>query len=279
MKNIISGLLKKILYHIKVFIKYKTFSSVKYIIFENEKIIYIPISKCWNTSVKEFFLGLVDKNQQLPFEYAIHQIAFPKITVGRRLSKKYLDWTYTILVIIREPLERLISCYYSKYIKDKEKISNGKFRRKTKDNKLDLHDYLFWYLRKDPWNVENFLKKIIKIPIFLMDEHFKPMSDYVRVDREDFDKLTFINLDNLNEWLNFIKEKLNLKEIKIRNKTEQKKEKIIRKLPSKLVKKIKNIYKKDYILYSLVKKQLKTTTGTEFLNHRLGRSSSKTSRK
>lgn len=43
MKNIISGLLKKILYRIKVFIKYKTFFPVKYIIFENEKIIYIPI--------------------------------------------------------------------------------------------------------------------------------------------------------------------------------------------------------------------------------------------
>lgn len=241
--------------------RYKTIKPIQGIIFKKQKLIYIPIPKCGNTAIKESFSNLLKNPADIPFEYAVHEIEFPLITIGRKLPKKYLDEWYTIFIVIREPLERLISCYYSKYHLDKEKIKNNTFRTDAWKRKMDFSDYLFWYLRKDPGNVENFLKKIIKIPTMLMEAHFIPVSNYIRVNKNQLDKLIITDLNNLEHAFNPIIIKWGLPKLKIRNKTEQNKTAIIQNLPKSLVKKIRQKYRDDYRLLEYLEKKTNKKIG------------------
>lgn len=235
---------------IKYLLIYRTFRAVEYIIFEKEKLIYIPIPKCWNTSIKKSLASLITA-KELPFWYAVHEIKFPTVLIGRSLPKKYLDWKYLIFTAIRDPLERLISCYYSKYHTDKEKIKNGTFRTDLRYKKLDFDDYLFWYLRKDPGNVENFIKKVLKIPTFLMDNHFRPMTNFIWASKKS---IKIIDMKNLDEEFEPIRIKYNLPRLETHNKTSKDKQPVIKGLSVKLIEKIKIKYREDYELYNQIKK-------------------------
>ncbi len=216
----------------------------QYIILEHEKLIYIPISKCGNTSIKNFLYNLINPEYIPPYEYAIHKVDFPCI-YARKLPEKYLN-NYTIFTVIRNPLERLISCYYSKYHTDAEKIKKNEFD--SSNRWLDFDNYLFWYLRKDPGSVEMFLKKIIQIPTWLMEQHFQPMSEQIGVDKIT-ENILIINLENMKDFFHLLEKKYRLKPLEIKNKTKEDKKIITANLPDNLKEKIKKIYSQDFILY------------------------------
>lgn len=221
----------------KNLIFYGSINKKQYIIFEKEKLIYIPISKCWNTSMRICLSSLLWA--QVGTDLA-HDIIFP---TRSKLGKKYLDGTYTIFVIVRDPLERLISCYLNQV---EPRLKNPDIKV-AKWGKYNILDYLFGYLRYHTGNIEKFLRRIVVLPTSLMDIHFQPMYDIIWV--KDYSKVTFLDLKHLSTQFEPIRKKFNLPHLERQNTTDTDKTEIIKSLPKDLLKKIHKVYKKDFDLY------------------------------
>ena len=131
---------------------YRSLSPRKYVIDDNRKIIYIVNSKVACTTIKQSFI-----RKQIKYTYSIHQIISTKNNIPKN-KNEYFKFSF-----VRNPFERLVSCYISKYVTDK--------KRGLVYLIFDL--YLFGYMKKNNgFNI--FINKISKIPDFLSDKHFKP---------------------------------------------------------------------------------------------------------
>ena len=129
----------------------KNFKNV-YCICDKRKIVFFIIGKNACSSIKKTFY-----KKKFEDNYSIHKNENRKFF----LSKK--EKTYFKFAFIRNPFDRVYSCYKSKFINDKKKYS------------IELnyfYSYLFGYLRNCK-NFNDFLFKINKIPNFLADRHFK----------------------------------------------------------------------------------------------------------
>lgn len=206
----------------------------QYIFFEKQKLIYIQIEKCWSSSILECLKVLLPKEKQTNDIMKIHWQWFKKI---KKITKNYLSNEYTIFTVVRDPLERLISCYQQKYWPSSELKLTWKWI---------FDDYLFWYL-KNPTSLEDFLTKILKIPVWLMEPHFKPMFSRIQVKNPQKNVL-ILNLDNLSKDFEPVRTKYNLPALKHLNDSHTKNKNPI-KISNTLLEKIKKIYKSDFELY------------------------------
>lgn len=97
---------------------------------------------------------------------------YHNFSVIHKLEPAHLNGSYQIFTIIRNPLDRLISSYvYLHKIKDNKK-KEGILREK-----YYYYGLVFHLFKKNSF--EDFCKKIIKIPSFLSDNHFRPMNDFL----------------------------------------------------------------------------------------------------
>ena len=229
---------------IRNILKYKSIYSTQYIVFEEQKLIYIPVSKCGNTAIKECLTELIKKEHKIIKNdvSSVHAIDFPQIRCAE-LPQKYLKGDYTIFAVIRNPLDRLISCYFNQVKPLNLNWISGK-------RNSSMANYLFGYLNKNTETLEKFLIKILKIPKFLMEPHFKPFSTIVRYKSTE---IILIDLEYLEVWFEKIRNKFNLKPLQIRNKENADKNEIIKGIHPKILDKIKYVYKKDYELYDSIK--------------------------
>lgn len=244
MKNIIFDIFfcsKSFLAACKKIIYFGSAYPPKYIIFEEEKLIYIPISKCWNTSIKTSLAVLLwGQNHDMSFDYAVHGIKFPEF---HKLCPKHLNGSYLVFTVVRDPWQRLISCYHSKYHEDLKKIQEGKHLH----NHIDFYYYLFWFFRRDSW-FASFLQKILFIPRFFMESHFKPMVDCIWI--KDLSKVLILDLDNLESQFEPIRAKFNLPTLrKLNSITVGDKNIGNYNLSASLLNRLKNKYRDDFDLY------------------------------
>lgn len=232
---------------IKNIVFYGAYSKPYYLIFEKQKLIYIPIPKCWSTSILLSLSKLLQQKKEIKPNYLVHELKLKKIS---KISKKYLDGSYTIFTVVRDPFERLISCYENQ-VKPRLKNPDKKIIDWGKHNILN---YLFGYLQTETESFEKFLRKIVKIPVFLMDPHFYPMHKHIWV--KDASKIIFLDLENLDSQFEPIRKRFDLPKLKRANSSWKNNEyKInINELPPLLLKKIINIYRKDFEMYEKVKK-------------------------
>lgn len=221
----------------------RLFRRKKYIFFEKEKLIYIPIEKCWTTSITKSLATLLPRNNS-SHSAPKQEIKFH---TKHRLWKKYLDGSYTIFTVVRNPLERIISCYYNQV---EPRIKNP-MQEVSEGGKYNILYYLFWYLKNGTEDLEKFLRKILKIPTYLMDNHFRPMVDFIWIDLE---KIKIIDIEDLENWFEEIRKKYNLPRLTVQNKTSIDKQTSIHSLPKSIIEEFKAIYKKDYELYEKTKK-------------------------
>lgn len=126
-----------------------------YVIKDEKQLIYLANPKVATSSIKTVFYN----KSNISDDYRIHQ-EMKGVSKLETYQKAYYKFTF-----VRNPYERLVSCYESKYHKDK------KFLGKTKVI-LDFDNYLFGYIRKDK-GFDNFIRKIVKIPFRLSDRHFR----------------------------------------------------------------------------------------------------------
>lgn len=181
---------------LKNLIFYGHMSTRKFIVAADKKLVYLRNSKVACSSIETSMYDGVIKD-----DYSIHRMVNDS---GMRKSKlsaeeeKYFKFTY-----VRNPYERLVSCYESKYHVDRDKYQKKMVR---------FDYYLCGYLRKDR-GFDNFIKRIARLPDSWMDEHFRLQYDLTH-DRHGNKLVDHIgHYENLEEDFKEIRMKYGLKEL------------------------------------------------------------------
>lgn len=197
------------------FKKYGVYSKILYIKIPEKKVLYISNPKVACSSIKASILKLQEDDY-----HNIHLKSEEKskyIKDKEKFRKTYNH--YFKFSFVRNPYERLVSCYQNKYYTDKKYIG------KSLDN-YQYNDYLFGILRKNR-GFTNFAIRVCLIPDKLAEEHFRSqyyllyakndecMVDYIghfeklgydyEMIREkyDFDELSHYNKTNKGNWQDY----------------------------------------------------------------------------
>ena len=129
---------------------------VVYIVNHSKKLAYIPIAKVANSSIKASMCE--QKLDGVEEYYQIHSLVTKMHKLDEE-AKKYYKFSF-----VRNPLDRLVSCYVNKYTSDKKYLESK--------GRLYFDSYLFGYVRQ-PKDFTDFIRKICKIPTCLEDQHFQ----------------------------------------------------------------------------------------------------------
>lgn len=185
--------------------KYGNYPYPKYMVLTDKKLIYLEMPKVANCSIKASML-----KEKFDDDYSVQNESL-KYTV-HNLGKRYDD--YYKFTFVRNPLERVVSCYESKFHKDRQMIGHVV-------KELEYDYYLFGYIRKDR-GFSNFLCRIALIPDRYKDHHFKPQYKIV-FDDNGKQRVDFIGrYENLGQEYQRISREYDLDELAVYNKTERK---------------------------------------------------------
>ncbi len=145
--------------YVKNLFLYKSLDPTEFFYNESLKIVYIVNPKVACSSIKR---ALLDKEEEVNDNYGVHRVHGHNYR-GKlnRSHKEFFKFTF-----VRNPFDRIYSCYKSKFQNDIENYGR----------KIPYFDnYLFGYLSKVK-NFEEFVDKIIAIPDKYADRHFKSQN-------------------------------------------------------------------------------------------------------
>lgn len=171
----------------------RTLDPPEYMVLEDKKLAYLINSRVACSSIKA---GMLE--QELENDYTVHELADELKLVRSSLDNPH---EYYVFTFVRNPFERLVSCYEGKYHTD---------IRSRKKRKNEFENYLDGYLREDK-GFDMFIDKVCEIPWRLMDKHIKPQYNLV-YDDDGRCRCSFIGkLENVDEEYEVIREKYGLK--------------------------------------------------------------------
>lgn len=184
---------------------YELGNSIGYL--PDKKLGYLPISKVANSSIKLALLGVEVPEGENPFRY-------PHIAFNQSVTAKVdAAGDYFVFTVVRNPLERLVSCYKDKIVQAKEK---GK--------PSPLEWYLDGYLMRSK-NFADFVGRVKWIPEKLHDSHFASQYNII-YNRRIGGKAVVSRVpdyigrfERLNEDWQLIKERFDIGEIPHHNAT------------------------------------------------------------
>lgn len=170
---------------------------------------YIPISKVANSSIKLALLKTTVPEGEDPYTYP--HLAFNQVS-KMNISDRGGDNGF-VFTLVRNPLERLVSCYKDKIVQAKEKGKPSPFE-------WYLEGYL---MRADDFS--DFVKRISWIPEQLQDSHFASQYNIIYKRRIGGKAVAsrvpdFIGrFERLNEDWQLIKERFDVADIPHHNAT------------------------------------------------------------
>ncbi len=172
---------------------------------KEQKAAYLSMPKAACTSITASVLGKFD----IPDDYSIFKIRRPYCTSKHEINPGWFTFTF-----VRNPFERLVSCYESKY-----HVDITKNKRAAERGFLDFDRYLHGYI-KDDNGFTNFVDQIVKIPWRLDNKHFA--SQYRRITDKNGNLLVnYIGkFEHLSEDYEPIREKYGFAPLKVYNKSE-----------------------------------------------------------
>lgn len=175
-----------------------------------KKVLYVSVPKAGNTSIKASMYALPVKE-----DYRAVHSEIRKISEHSRWSKigDYPD--YFKFTFVRNPFERLVSCYENKLHSDVAGLG--------KTLSMLIYDrYLLGFLGKDRGFI-SFARRICLIPDRLADKHFMSQS-FSLVDKNGNVLLNYVGrLENMNADYETIRQKFNFKPLPHYNKTKKEK--------------------------------------------------------
>ena len=118
----------------------------EFFVVDNLRLVYINNPKTACSTIKSTLSRKVDREGATP----------PAQHLVRSLNKKQLS--YFKFTFVRDPYDRLLSCYINKFLQYKERFI--------------YEDYLMGYLKEND-SFEDFVRKVAVIPDTLSDEHFR----------------------------------------------------------------------------------------------------------
>lgn len=175
LKNKTISMYKQIKELVLIYKYHGTYSRIAYIVNLEKKVLYLFNPKVASSSIKASMLQLEKPEYNVDYN-RVHTETLPwtkNITDKNRFRnyyKKYFKFTF-----VRNPYERLVSCYENKYHTDKKSVG------KTLCG-LHFDSYLLGILKTDR-GFSNFVIRVCLIPDRLADEHFR--SQYFQFYTED----------------------------------------------------------------------------------------------
>lgn len=186
--------------------QYGTYQPRNFLPVKKAKVVYLEMPKVANTSIKASIFGY----QNMEDSITIQVIASEQIIheLGER-EKKYFKFTF-----VRNPFERLVSCYESKYKTDR------KYLGKELEH-LWFDYYLFGYMSKDE-GFDAFVRKVYRIPDYLKDFHFLPQYKIV-YDKQGKCTVDFVGkVENIDEVYPKLQEKYGFDDLPHMNQSTKK---------------------------------------------------------
>jgi len=181
-------------------IKCGLFFPIGHIDMPQKQITYISVPKAACSSVKASMA-----NRQFKDDYSVHfalRDQYEPVNTARN---------YFIFSFVRNPFDRLVSCYESKYHHDPEAAAPGKPQHLAYDH------YLLGFLSKDK-GFGHFAKKVCFIPSRFAEEHFR--SQYLTLYRRGRCIADFVGkFENLSADYEPIREKYNFAPLAHYNKS------------------------------------------------------------
>ncbi len=137
--------------------------SPDFIILDEKEVVFASVAKSACSSIKTSICGTP------PEGIKIHR--HTSHLSHRRIPKR--KSSYFSFAIVRDPYERLASCYRAKF-------------NKVDESNFMFSNYLFGYLKNDD-SFEDFVRKVSKIPDILCDRHFKAQNKIVFASGKNID--------------------------------------------------------------------------------------------
>lgn len=196
--------------------------SPDYIVLDEKEVIFASVAKSACSSIKTAIYG------KPPDGIQIHQ--HTSHLSQRRIPRK--KSSYFTFAIVRNPYERLASCYRAKFNKEDE-------------SQFMFKNYLFGYLKNDD-TFDEFVRKVSKIPDRICDRHFKSQHKLVFASGEELDYIG--KFENLPTDFDEIRNKYGFDHLPLLNKSTGKT--AVDLFSEKSRKLAKKRYKRDFEMFS-----------------------------
>lgn len=130
---------------------------------ENKKLLYLSVSKVGNTSIKASLFAFPEMDDYRKVHSAVKQ-------TETRATVDHIDefQDYYKFTFVRNPFDRLVSCYENKLHTDRESVG-------VTIKELIYDRYMMGYLGKDR-GFATFARRVCKIPDKYADRHFVSQS-------------------------------------------------------------------------------------------------------
>ena len=192
--------------------------SSDYIILDDKEVVFASVAKSACTSIKT---SITEEPPKGPTIHK-HIRAFSHKRIPRN-KRSYFAFTY-----VRNPYERLVSCYRSKFnLEDKSKY-------------LYSH-YLFGYMGNND-TFEELVRKESKIPDIMSDRHFKSQHSIIFSSGAKVDYIG--KVEDLPSDFEEIRQRYGFSELKVLNKSQGKSSEML--LTDEIRELIYNRFKKDF---------------------------------
>ena len=180
----------------------------RYFFYDNEKkYLYLSVSKAGNTSIKASMYALPEMDDYRDIHKAVNVEKSAKVSLIGNFSD-YYKFTF-----VRNPFDRLVSCYENKMHSDKSSVG-------VSIKNLIFDNYLLGYLSKDR-GFADFARRVCKIPDFIADRHFQSQVCGMFYNNGDMIPDFVGKFENFADDFEFIREKFELAPLPHYNKTKK----------------------------------------------------------